>query len=203
VRETANVTDPVDVFRQIYATDHWKGGSGEGSVASATVGYRRVVETLLASRSIRSVVDVGCGDWQISRTLDWTGVRYTGLDIVPDLIDGLRRDFGSLNVRFIAADARTARLPKADLLICKDVLQHWPNHSITEFLGRNLRRYRFALITNDIASVHPHPGVNADIPLGHWRPLDLQAAPFSLRAQSRVDFDIRAEWTKRTLLVRR
>jgi SAM-dependent methyltransferase len=197
------VTDPVDVFRRIYATDHWKGGSGEGSVVGATVVYRRVVETLLASGSIRSVVDVGCGDWQMSRVLDWTGVRYTGVDIVPDLIDGLRREFGSSAVRFVAADARTARLPRADLLICKDVLQHWPNPSVSAFLVRSLRRYRFALITNDIASVHPHPGVNADIPLGHWRPLDLEAAPFSLQAEWHVDFSIRDEWTKRTLLVRR
>jgi SAM-dependent methyltransferase len=200
-RDSGDVDEPASVFRDIYATDHWKGGSGEGSVADATADYRRVLETLTRSRSIRSVVDVGCGDWQFSRLVDWDTVRYTGIDIVPDLISSLERDFGSKRVIFIAADARTARLPKADLLVCKDVLQHWPNDAIVNFLSRELRRFRYALFTNDIASVHPHPGVNTDVPLGHWRPIDLEASPFDLRVRWRYDFDVRGEWTKRIALI--
>ncbi|TML64208.1 MAG: methyltransferase domain-containing protein, partial [Actinobacteria bacterium] len=171
------VDDAVDVFRKIYKRDHWKGGSGEGSAADATAHYRRVLEAILSSRPIQSVVDVGCGDWQFSCLVDWSNVRYTGIDIVPELISAVALEFGSASIRFVPADARTARLPKADLLICKDVLQHWPNQSIIDFLRRNLRRFGCALLTNDIWSVREHPGVNADVPLGHWRPIDLEAPP--------------------------
>jgi SAM-dependent methyltransferase len=197
------VDDAVDLFRTIYENDLWKGGSGEGSVADATTEYRRVVQSLISSRSIGSVVDVGCGDWQFSRLIDWLSVRYTGFDIVPELVARHAREFGSARVQFVAADARTARLPRADLLLCKDVLQHWPNQAIIDFLRRNRRRFRYALLTNDIWSAHDHAGVNADIPVGSWRPIDLEAPPFVLHPRWRHDFDIRGEWTKRMLLVAR
>jgi hypothetical protein len=41
--------------------------------------------------------------------------------------------------------------PGGDLLLIKDVLQHLSNHSVQEFLEKVLPRYRYALITNDIA----------------------------------------------------
>ena len=66
------------------------------------------------------------------------------------------------------------------MLLCKDVLQHWPNQTIIDFLHRNRRRFRNALLTNDIWSVHDHAGVNADIPVGSWRPIDLEMPPFLL-----------------------
>jgi hypothetical protein len=73
--------------------------------------------------------------------------------------------------------------------------------SIAAFLARNLRRYRYALVTNDVASIHiGSEMLNAEIPVGHWRPIDLERPPFGGRAQWRFDFDIRGEWTKRTLL---
>jgi SAM-dependent methyltransferase len=201
--ETPGVDDSVDVFRTIYENDLWKGGSGAGSSADATTEYRRLLESLVARRQIRSVVDVGCGDWQVSRLVDWRRVRYTGVDIVPELVSSHTQKFGSRRTRFVAADARTARLPRADLLLCKDVLQHWPNQSIVDFLGRNLGRFRYALLTNDVWSAHEHDGVNADVPLGGWRPIDLEVTPFEVRARWRYDFDIGGEWTKRVVFVAR
>jgi SAM-dependent methyltransferase len=188
-------------FRQIYASDHWKSGSGEGSEVAATEPYRRVLASVLGARDVRTVVDAGCGDWQFSRLVDWSGKRYLGVDIVPELITNNRRSFAREGIEFTAADIRTQKMPKADLLVCKDVLQHWDVQSIQAFLARNLRRYRYALITNDVASVHMTAGMlNGEIPLGHWRPVDLERPVFGLHAQWRFDFDIRGEWTKRCLL---
>jgi len=193
--------DALSVFRQIYESDHWKGGSGEGSDAAATEVYRRILTAVVGSRDVATVVDAGCGDWQFSRLVDWSGTRYRGFDIVPEVIERNRLAFGSENVEFVVADVRTEGLPGADLLVCKDVLQHWDVPSIRAFLARHLGRYRYALITNDIASVHSRPdALNEDIPIGHWRTLDLEREPFDLPAQWRVDFDIRGEWTKRCLL---
>jgi SAM-dependent methyltransferase len=200
-RARMNYDDALDAFRQIYESDHWKGGSGEGSQVAATEPYRRVLASVLGGCDIRTVVDAGCGDWQFSRLIDWSGKRYLGVDIVPEMIAGNRQSFASESIEFIAGDVRAQRLPKADLLLCKDVLQHWDVESIAVFLSRNLRRYRYALITNDIASIHVGSEMlNADIPIGHWRPIDLECPPFDARAQWRFDFDIRGEWTKRSLL---
>jgi SAM-dependent methyltransferase len=194
--------DPaLDAFRRIYASDHWKGGSGEGSYVEATEAYRQILEAVLASRDIATVVDAGCGDWQFSRLVDWSGKDYVGVDIVPEVVAGDRESFGSEHVEFMVGDIRTAELPAADLLVCKDVLQHWDVPSVRAFLDRNLKGYRYALVTNDIASVHIGDDMlNAEIPIGHWRPVDLERPPFGSRAQARIDFDIRGEWTKRSLL---
>jgi SAM-dependent methyltransferase len=194
--------DPaLDAFRRIYASDHWQGGSGEGSHVAATEAYRQILAAVLAGRDVTTVVDAGCGDWQFSRLVDWTGKRYIGVDIVPEVVDRDRDSFGSDYVEFVVGDIRTVPLPSADLLVCKDVLQHWDIDSVRGFLERNLSRYRYALITNDISSVHIDADMlNAEIPIGHWRPLDLEQAPFGMHAQARIDFDIRGEWTKRALL---
>jgi SAM-dependent methyltransferase len=190
-----------DAFRQIYETDHWKGGSGEGSDVAAIEPYRRLLERVIAATDVETIVDAGCGDWQFSRLIDWSGKPYLGVDIVPAVVESNRRAFGHENVEFVAADIRTDELRTADLLICKDVLQHWDVGSIVAFLARNLPRYRYALITNDIASVHIGAEMlNSEIAIGHWRPLDLERRPFGANAQWRFDFDIRGEWTKRSLL---
>jgi SAM-dependent methyltransferase len=197
----SNSDEALGVFRQIYASDHWKGGSGEGSEVAVTEAYRRVLAAVMRGRDVESVVDAGCGDWQFSRLVDWSATRYRGFDIVPEVVETNRSKFGSDDIRFDVADIRTAGLPAADLLICKDVLQHWDEQSIRAFLARHLGRYRYALVTNDIASVHVSPEtLNNDIPIGHWRTLDLEREPFALRAQWRFDYDIRGEWTKRCLL---
>lgn len=106
-----------------------------------------------------------------------------GVDIVPELIAYNCQSFANENIEFIDGDIRTQSMPKADLLLCKDVLQHWDIQSIRTFLSRNLTRYRYALITNDVASIHMKAElVNSEIPFGHWQSLDLERAPFGLCA---------------------
>jgi SAM-dependent methyltransferase len=194
--------DADEVFANIYATDEWKGGSGEGSTPEATAPYRRVLERALSARDVRTVTDVGCGDWQFSGRVNWQGVRYVGVDVVPAML-AHNREIAPAGFDFVCADARTAALPAADLLVVKDVLQHWPRADVQGFLARNRPRYRYLLLTNDVASVHCPPELqNSEIALGAWRTIDLERAPFTEHAAWRYDFDIRGEWTKRvTLLV--
>jgi hypothetical protein len=53
-------------FRTIYRRRIWQVGSGHGSRVKNTVEYRALLESFLREHRIRSVVDVGCGDWQFS-----------------------------------------------------------------------------------------------------------------------------------------
>jgi SAM-dependent methyltransferase len=160
-------------FGAIYHSDAWHGGSGEGSTPENTASYRAFLQDFLDQKGIRTVVDLGCGDWQIGRLLDWEGIDVLALDVVESVITGNRRNFQSHSVSFLCHDALVHPLPSADLLIAKDVFQHWSNDQILRFLPQ-LSSYRYALITNDLALDH-----NADIPLGAHRPLDLRLPPFS------------------------
>ena len=107
---------------------------------------------------IKSVLDLGCGDGRLAAAMHWPGT-YTGLDVAADRA---HRD-----------DIRSCPLPPADLVIIKDVLQHWPAADILAFRQR-LAGYRHVLITNSAAGV----ATNADIEAGGFRSLDLAEPPF-------------------------
>jgi ubiquinone/menaquinone biosynthesis C-methylase UbiE len=122
------------------------------------------------------VVDAGCGDWEFSSAVDWNHARYLGVDISTKVIEEVKRKYASETVKFKVGDV-TESLPPADLLICKDVLQHLPNALVKKFIRNNLKKgkYKWAIITNDRGPK------NTDIPVGGYRLINLNAAPFSVR----------------------
>ena len=153
-------------------------GSGSGSTPAYTEKWRGFLRAFLDRHGVRTVLDFGCGDWQHSRLIDWGDRPYFGVDVVPGLIARLKADFGSPTRLFLLVDPRNPVLPDADLLICKDVLQHLPNATIQGLLPI-LRRFRHALFVNDKSKT---PGDNnRDCRIGGWRCLDLSAPPFRLR----------------------
>jgi SAM-dependent methyltransferase len=134
-------------FEDIYAQNIWGSGSGEGSLPTHTKGYARFLQHFIRDNRITSVVDLGCGDWQFSRFIDWSGVRYHGFDIARPVIEQNRRLYARVGVNFDVSPEQFDQLPDADLRIVKDVLQHWSNAAIERFLP-TLKRYPFALLTN-------------------------------------------------------
>jgi len=89
-------------------------------------------------------------------------------------------EFGQPGVDFMVTPEKPAEIPDADLLVCKDVLQHLPVADIQRFLLEVVPRYPLALVINDVAS--NLEGLNSDIPAGHWRPVDIRESPFGARA---------------------
>lgn len=196
-------------FEEIYAENKWLYGSGEGSQTHHTKRYAAFLQNFLRENQIRSVVDMGCGDWQFSQFIDWAGIDYQGFDIVSAVVEANQQKFSRPGVRFQLALGDGSDLPSADLLIAKDVLQHWSNDAIREFLP-NLTKYRYCLITN---CVNPNGKTsNADIQDGGFRYLDLRLAPFGVEAEELLSFTnnrgfigsllYRPSWRKRVLLVR-
>lgn len=170
--------DRAGVFDRIYRENLWGEGSGTGSSEGATRAYREFLHNFLRSNGVRSVVDLGCGDWQFSRHLDWSGIDYLGLDVSKVVLETARR-FERPGVRFRSLDAVAEPLPPADLLVAKDVLQHWSNADILALLPK-LPAYRWALITNGFLP-QSEPDTNRDIETGmQYRPVDLQRPPFDL-----------------------
>lgn len=191
-----------DIFEQIYDTNHWQGGSGVGSTVAATQAYREILARLILEFDIRSVVDVGCGDWHWAGLMDWRKVSYIGVDVVPSLIERNVRLHGSQRVQFRCIDATRQPLPAGELVVAKDVLQHWPNRDIQRFLRLTLRRCRYALLTNDVASVKWPGNINQDIAMGAWRTLDLADAPFNVQPLRGWDYDVEGgTWVKRVYLL--
>ena len=167
----------MSVFDEIYKNNSWGFGSGHGSLPAVTKGYRSLIETFIRENDIKSVVDYGSGDWQFSRLVNWGDVEYTGADIVPSLQEENTRKYGTDRIRFITVQRDASNIPKADLLISKDVLQHLPNNTVQEFINNVLPKFRYALITNCIESAAP---VNSEIEMGGFRGIDVRKRPFSV-----------------------
>jgi len=166
-----------EIFDSIYRDNRWQGGSGPGSREEVTRAYRTFLQDFMRANNIGSVVDLGCGDWQIARHMDWSGINYIGVDTSRVVLEATQR-FARDGVSFFHANAVTEPLPSADLLIVKDVIQHWPNADILAFLPQ-LANYRFALITNGFAAPLV-ARLNADIKVGNCRAVNLALAPFNL-----------------------
>lgn len=196
-------------FEQIYAENRWGYGSGEGSKRQHTKHYTSFLQKFLRKYKIKSVVDVGCGDWQFSQFIHWSGIDYQGFDVVRSVIETNQRKFAAPGVCFRLTAGDGSDLPSADLLIAKDVLQHWSNDAIKAFLP-NFNKYRYCLVTN---CVNPNgKTTNEDIETGDFRYLDLRLAPFGIHAVELLSFTdnrgpigswlSKASWLKRVLLIR-
>lgn len=155
----------------------WGNGSGSGSDENLCRDYVAFLQEFFRTHNITSIVDAGCGDWQFSKNIDFSGISYQGFDVASFVIEANNAKYRKDNITFTHYDGDFSKLPSADLLICKDVLQHLPNAKIQEFLTI-LPRYKFALITNDIGE-----NLNTEILPTQWRLLDLSLPPFNLKCQ--------------------
>lgn len=187
-------------FEDIYATNEWQHGSGEGSLAEHTQGYVAFLERFLQERGITSVVEMGCGDWQFSKDVQWGRASYQGFDVVQSVIAANQARHAREGVSFHFYSGEPAELPEAELLIVKDVLQHLSDRAVADFLP-HISRYRYALLTN---CVNPRgPTVHRDIADGDFRYLDLRLSPFKLQATEVHSFSHSMSWVQRLLRRRR
>lgn len=132
-----------EIFTEIYDKNIW-GGSGGGSSPENTVEYRKFLQKFLRDYDIKTVLDYGCGDWGFSHLIDWSGIHYIGYDCVESVIWKNQRKYTDHNIRFIS---QPKLIEFADLMIVKDVFQHWANEQITNFLDQ-YKFFKYILITN-------------------------------------------------------
>jgi SAM-dependent methyltransferase len=172
-----------EAFTLAYKTSQWHHGSGSGSSPANTREYRRFLAAYMQQNSIRSVLDIGCGDWQFSRLINWTGIDYLGVDVVPAVVGHNWARYARPQVRFECGDVLNGyQLPPADLVLVKDLFQHWPDAAIHELEPR--LRGRRALLTYD-----QNAGTHTDIAPGGYRPLDLQMLPFGWPVREVLRYD--------------
>jgi SAM-dependent methyltransferase len=183
----STATDTRNAFEKIYRDADWGtntsgiGNSGTGSTLQATDLYRRYLETFIKDNGIKSVVDAGCGDWEFSQKIDWTGIDYKGFDIVPKVVEIDKQRFAKKTIQFFVGNIVEDDLPAADLLISKHVLQHLPNADVKKFLTKQLGKYKHVLLTNGVDPQYLS-ALNKDIKPGDYREIDITRPPFDIKA---------------------
>jgi len=143
------------IFSDIYKNNQWGGEpgtfySGEGSYAPSTLLYIEKISEFINSHNIKTVLDIGCGDFAImSKILEKVDVQYTGVDVVAELIEHHQRHYANEKTRFVKLNAITDPLPDAELVTVRQVFQHLSNDQILKILGK-LSKFRYVIISEHI-----------------------------------------------------
>lgn len=192
-RENSPKFGTLSVFDQIYTTNYWGDGSGTGSSPEATSEYRQFLEGFMRDQGVRTVVDLGCGDWQVSNLIDWSGIRYHGFDAADFVIRANTERYAKENISFEKLSDYAA-LPAADLLVVKDVLQHLSNAEVKKILAEVFPKYPKILVTNCVPPIrtafYRSSMFNRDIEIGDFRYFDIRLPPFDQPATLLLDWKI-------------
>jgi hypothetical protein len=178
-RESYAGLDLAGRFARIHRTNLWgaeSSASGLGSEDAATRRLRAELPGLLRALGASSLLDAPCGDggWVSTAGL---GVAYTGVDIVPELIEASRAraaaDGGHRD--YLVADITRDPLPRADAILCRDCLVHLSFAHIRAAVANFRRSGAQWLVT----TTFPDLEANFDIEDGDWRALNFELAPFA------------------------
>jgi hypothetical protein len=177
------MSDTKTVFTNIYNKGIWNNNhsdipsSGPGSSLKNTVNFRRILDTICDKYSIKTIVDLGCGDltW-IPTTRAFSTCHYTGIDIVPSLIDSHILRYPQHT--FLNLNALTDEIPSSDLIIIRDVIFHM-SHTEIDQLFKNIRgKYKYYFITSC------NNPVNRDtMDKYHFHEVNLSIQPFNMNSQ--------------------
>jgi hypothetical protein len=188
-----------DVMGQIYHKHLWGGKahdfySGAGSHDSEIINpYLECVISFFKSHNNRlTVCDLGCGDFNIGKHLTRYTKTYTAIDIVEHLIDRNKALFKEDNLEFQCLDISSDKLPIADCIILRQVLQHLSNAEI-ENIVKKLINYTYIVLTEHlpIGMFIPNRDIvsGQGIRLKQGSGVDLLEAPFnlSITAEQKID----------------
>ena len=183
-----------DAMEQIYEKKLWGGGeafdfySGAGShQAELLEPYVDAVSSFLTSfETPLTVCDLGCGDFNVGKQLVPHAQKYTGVDIVPDLIARNRATFKADNLEFLCLDIAVDEWPAADCVLLRQVLQHLSNAEVQRIVSK-LANYKYVIVTEHLpqGSFTPNKDIlsGQGIRLKVQSGIDLLAPPFNLQVK--------------------
>ncbi|MDR2829780.1 MAG: class I SAM-dependent methyltransferase [Methanobrevibacter sp.] len=173
-----NRTQPIS-FAKIYEKNifgSFESKSRPGSELIKTSKIRELLPQLFQKYKIKSLLDAPCGDFNWMKTLNLDNIDYLGVDIVKDLIEDNTKYYSKPHIKFKKMDVRFDTLPKVDLILCRDLLQHLPTSDIFDVLDSFKKsKSKYLLIGS-----YPKTIRNWDISLGGFMPINLLKKPFLL-----------------------
>lgn len=174
-------------FTEVYRGNLWEdtesvSGPGSrrssGSVFGALDGLRTAYEKV----GFRSINDIPCGDfnWMGSFLSEQPTVLYQGFDVVPDLIQCNRSKFGP-RYSFECLDITVQVPPRADLIFCKDLLNHLSIADIAHTLENMIKSGSSFLLSSNNFFLENHVNEEIQDVLAHAsRCIDITKPPFNV-----------------------
>ena len=163
--------------------------SGTGSYEERTLEVRRTLACVIdelkitLNKSRLRMLDVPCGDmtWMSLFLSGRDDVTYTGLDIVPDLIEHHRDAYRKHNWHFRVQDVVDEPLTEShDLIFSRALTQHLTSGDTMKVLKHfSESGSHFVMMTTH--AKFPNVELKYDI-VGRFRPQNLEGPPYSLMA---------------------
>ena len=180
-----------NAFRHIYLSNHWqnyfkldlqKSRSGPGSNLNYTSDMSIELEKFFAEKNIKTILDIGCGDFIWMNLLlnkYYNYDKYLGLDIVDELIKNNNLKYSNDKISFKTFDLVKDQIPKGfDIILIRDVFIHLKNEQIVNFLNllKNLDIKFFGVTSTP--SLKKNNELKA---VGRYRDINIEIEPFNLR----------------------
>ena len=149
-----------DIFDSIYLHGVW--GSTEDGLSTSGSGshdaeivepYVEQISQFLAAVKPGIVVDLGCGDFNVGRHFAAMSKKYLACDVSKVIIERNKERFSHLhNVEFVNLDLSTGNLPKADVALVRQVLQHLSNDDIKAFVDHvnKHKPFKYLVVTEHL-----------------------------------------------------
>ena len=180
-----------NAFRHIYLSNHWqnyfkldlqKSRSGPGSNLNYTSDMSRELEKFFAEKNIKTILDIGCGDFIWMNLLlnkYYNYDKYLGLDIVDELIKNNNLKYSNNKISFKTFDLVKDEIPNGfDIILIRDVFIHLKNEQIVNFLNllKNLDVKFFGVTSTP--SLKKNNELKA---VGRYRDINIEIEPFNLK----------------------
>jgi SAM-dependent methyltransferase len=195
--------DNAAVFDKIYVSGAWGADgrtdlySGPGSYEESVEDYVEFVREFISKYQLRSIVEIGCGDFSIASRYAAMVDSYLGVDVSSIVVDRNAKRYGSETINFVQADASKTDLPASDLCIIRQVLQHLDNETIAAMLRRT-RAHRFVLVTEHLPSqerlrrANENKRTGPDTRLHFGSGVYVELPPFDCRAETVLSLPVTA-----------
>jgi hypothetical protein len=166
-----------EIFSEIAEQNLWmesESVSGFGSSLKQTEELVAQLPGIFKKFGVKKLLDAPCGDFNWMKTVDLSGIEYTGGDIVQSIVDANNKAYRGSNNQFYRLDLLADPLGSHDLLFCRDCLVHLSFEDIFKMLGK----LKSSSVRYLMTTTFPEENSNQDVPTGGWRPLNFQSAPF-------------------------
>ena len=166
------------IFDQIHHRRDWGNGesvSGPGSSIARAAAFTEEMVVLLGEVKAKSLLDAGCGDFNWMKEIELDLSRYVGIDVVSALIRRNQHAYSNECRGFLNLDMTKDKLPRVDVILCRDSLVHFSLKDIFAAL-KNFRQSGSTYLLTTTFTRWPD---NIDILTGEWRQINLQMPPFN------------------------
>jgi hypothetical protein len=166
--------------------------SGSGSHKSEILEpYVESVKSLLQEKKFSTIVDLGCGDFNVGLNFLSYCKKYIACDVSNTVLQQNKKKFFDEHLEFKKIDIAKDPLPEGDVAFVREVLQHLSNLEIKKFVNNlnNNKPFRYLVVTESlntdstfIPNLDKKTGPDTRNALGSG--IELHKEPFNLEHKS-------------------